>query len=307
MTVVPVEHSTRLSLVRRMRPLRRSVLGVIRELAPDVVHAHEILAGGAVLADVSSAPTVLTGYGHARMDTVKAQPTLRGTLRATVQDLFCRMGVRRADVCVSAHPSWRINLPVQPKRFVHIPSIVDDCFFATSHNPEPGRVLYCGGERLIKGWDVLVDAWPQVRQALPTARLTLLGWDDPAAAADRIRADTTIRVLRDLAPRQLAGEMARSEVVVIPSRYEVAPLVLAEAWAVGVPVVATTAGGLTELGERGALLVPAEDSGRLADALIRALKGHAETAPFVAEGIRRAPLHGASAVAQAHIRLYESL
>ncbi len=55
---------------------------------------------------------------------------------------------------------------------------------------------------------------------------------------------------------------------VLPSVWEGQPLILQEALRAGVPIVATRAGGTPELtGEDAALLVPAGDPRRLADAV----------------------------------------
>jgi glycosyltransferase involved in cell wall biosynthesis len=69
--------------------------------------------------------------------------------------------------------------------------------------------------------------------------------------------------------RELARELARSSVFVLPSRQETASVAIMEAMAAGLPVVATDVGGTRHLVEDGAsgALVPAGDRARLAAAL----------------------------------------
>ena len=55
------------------------------------------------------------------------------------------------------------------------------------------------------------------------------------------------------------GDCRRASVVVIPSRYEVSPILLAEAWAAGNTVVATDAGGLAALAPGRARVVLPDD------------------------------------------------
>ena len=77
-------------------------------------------------------------------------------------------------------------------------------------------------------------------------------------------------------------------VAVVPARHESFGLVALEALACGVPVVATTAGGLKEIVEDGesGLLVPPGDAGALARAL-QALLTDEPLRQRLAEGARR--------------------
>jgi glycosyltransferase involved in cell wall biosynthesis len=86
-----------------------------------------------------------------------------------------------------------------------------------------------------------------------------------------------------------AAALLRSfDVFALPSTTEGLPLVLLEAMAAGVPVVATPVGGVPELVEDGVtgLLVPPEDPAALAAAL-RTLLDDAETARLLAAAARR--------------------
>ena len=59
-------------------------------------------------------------------------------------------------------------------------------------------------------------------------------------------------------PERVAEAMARASVLVIPSQFEVAPVAVAEAWALRVPVVATRVGGMSTFANGAAALVPRE-------------------------------------------------
>ena len=72
---------------------------------------------------------------------------------------------------------------------------------------------------------------------------------------------------RDDVPNLLAA----ADVYVLTSRWEARALVVQEAMAAGLPVVATAVGGVPELVEDGALLVPAGDAVAVADAVRRLL------------------------------------
>jgi glycosyltransferase involved in cell wall biosynthesis len=84
-------------------------------------------------------------------------------------------------------------------------------------------------------------------------------------------------------------------------------MVLGEAWALGLPVVATAVGGLQTLADGAAILVPRQEPAMLADAIATALAGGDRVERLVEEGRRRVERHRAEAVARAHIEIYDVL
>ena len=117
-----------------------------------------------------------------------------------------------------------------------------------------------------------------VAKAVPEATLEVLGWDDDAATASFGGAPERIQVTGHADLGQVGSAMSRASVVVLPSRFEIAPVTLAEAWASGSPVVATAVGGVASLGRGAAVLVPSESPPELARALIGVLGGHTDVA-----------------------------
>ena len=298
-----IRHPGRLALATSMRSWRRAASRTIEALGPGVVHGQGVLTGGLPACDVSGIPRVVTAHGNARADTLADYKGLAGSSRARLRDRLSRRVVSEADAIVNVHPDWRVNLPVRPERSIYIPNIVDEVFFAVERAPRPGVVLYCGGPAPIKGWDVLLTAWPSIRRAVPGVSLSAAGFPDPASVPS-VDGLVPLGMLR---AEQLAAEMARASVLVIPSRYEVAPLVLSEAWAARVPVVTTTAGGLEMLAAGAAVQVAPEQPVALAEAVCRILTDDAGAEPIVREGTERAARLTAASVASAHIALYEEL
>ena len=110
-----------------------------------------------------------------------------------------------------------------------------------------------------------------------------------------------------LPPDEVAERMTRASVLVIPSQFEVSPMVLGEAWALGLPVVATAVGGLKTLAEGAAILVPRREPAMLADAIATALAGGDLVQRLVQEGRRRVERYRAQTVARAHVEIYDAL
>jgi glycosyltransferase involved in cell wall biosynthesis len=143
-------------------------------------------------------------------------------------------------------------------------------------------VLSVGRLSAEKGHRHLVEAARRVVQELRDAHFVVLG-----DGRERRRLGEQARRLglngRFLFPgfRDDARQvMAQADVLALPSLTEGLPNVLLEAFAAGVPVVATAVGGVPELvrdGENG-WLVPRGDSAGLASALIAALSDPGESA-----------------------------
>ena len=85
--------------------------------------------------------------------------------------------------------------------------------------------------------------------------------------------------------------------------------VLIEAAACGVPIAATTAGGIPEVVEHGAtgLLVAPRQPEALADALLKLCDDRALAGRLADEGLRRLPRFGLTRMASDMEKIYDSL
>jgi glycosyltransferase involved in cell wall biosynthesis len=308
LVVMELPADGRWSLLRRLQPWRRRVRAAVESFEAGVVHGQGLLPGGIAAADIPGIPRVVTAHGNLAADTDALYGGLGGVARSWVRNRLSIGVVERADVVIGVNPDWTVNLLRRPRRFVYIPNIIDERFFALDRQPEPGRVLFAGGARAIKGWPLLAAAWGSVRKAVPEARLHLVGWSqDEAPPGVDASQRGTFSAEGWVSTEELAARMARASVLVIPSQFEVSPIVLGEAWALGLPVVATPAGGLRALAEGAAVVVPKREPEALAAGIVRALAGGEEIERLVGEGRRRAEAHRAEAVARAHLALYTEL
>jgi glycosyltransferase involved in cell wall biosynthesis len=124
----------------------------------------------------------------------------------------------------------------------------------------------------IKGFDLLVAALPELVARVPGAQLLLIG-DGAERGALEARA-AALGVADHLhlggAGSDVIGLLPAADVLAAPSRNEGMGRVLVEAMALGLPVVGTRVGGIADVildGQCG-LLVPPEDPGGLAEALV---------------------------------------
>jgi glycosyltransferase involved in cell wall biosynthesis len=130
----------------------------------------------------------------------------------------------------------------------------------------PVRVLFVGGDLARKGGLTLIDAVRRLRIAGADVELDLVTRDD-------IEAEPGIRVHHGLGPNSagLIELYQRADVFCLPTLGDCLPMVLSEAGAVGLPLVSTDVGAISEIvrPERTGLLVPPNDPEALTAALGR--------------------------------------
>lgn len=146
-------------------------------------------------------------------------------------------------------------------------------------------VVVCVG-RLVrrKGQDVLVEAWPRVRAAVPDAHLLIVGGGplhDELAEAAAAQPDGAVVLAGRVPWDELPDHHAAADVFAHPNRTRLAGfdaegfgVIFLEAQAVGRPVVAGDSGGSPEAlrpGETG-VLVDGADPAEVADAVVALLQ-----------------------------------
>jgi glycosyltransferase involved in cell wall biosynthesis len=137
----------------------------------------------------------------------------------------------------------------------------------------PGPFLVGAGRlNYEKGFDVAIRALAQLRGDLPTAQLVIVGDGEEAQPLRELAAslglDGSVVFAGGHAKPEVARYMAAADVFLFPTmRDEAAGMVLMQAMACGVPVVASAVGGITEEAEDAAVLAPPGDDRALADAV----------------------------------------
>ena len=151
-----------------------------------------------------------------------------------------------------------------------------------------------GNIRRVKGHDLFIHAAAQVVTRFPCTNFTIAGdCLEPAylaelqALVEHLGLQERFRFVGKIT--DLAAHLRQSDVFVLPSRSEGFSNALIEAMASGLPVVATDVGGNAEAVQNGVsgLIVPAEDPGALAKALLFLL-GNPEEAMRMGAAAREA-------------------
>jgi glycosyltransferase involved in cell wall biosynthesis len=163
---------------------------------------------------------------------------------------------------------------IASERVVNVGTGMNARLTATPAAPPDGRrgLLFVGNNYRLKGVDVLLAAWPAIRQEVPDAELNLVG--DPRDMHLPAPLPDAVRFHGPVSDRAALDSLfAASTALVLPSRCEGLAAVVLESFAFGRPVVATPVGALPEWVQDGltGFVVPVDDSDALAGSCVRLL------------------------------------
>jgi glycosyltransferase involved in cell wall biosynthesis len=271
-------------------PLLTGLVAALTDFRPDVVHAHSHRYGhvweASAVAKRLGVPFVVTPHYH---PPDPDEPLWqRSFLR--LQDAGFGVAVyRRAAAILASTEQERARLSeFAPRdRIRLIPDAIALGEWQRPSGPLPRGlperyVLYAGRIAVNKGLPTLVDALARI----PAARrvpLVLMGhdWGQREIVERRARDAGVFPDLHWLGhlqdPEQYRAVFRRASAFVLPSDWEAFGIVLLEAMAAGIPIVATAVGGMPEVLDHGRCgqLVPARDPESLSRAILLALEGEA--------------------------------
>ena len=161
------------------------------------------------------------------------------------------------------------------------------------HADSPFTALIVARLSAEKGHGVAFEALATLKDRRHPVRLVLVGPGNFDAEfgdeVHRLGIRDCVTMLGSLEPQRVAEEMARADVLIVPSFAEGLPVVIMEAMAVGLPVIASGIAGVPELVEdevTGLLTIPARPD-LLADAIERVITDPDLARSLAAAGRRR--------------------
>jgi glycosyltransferase involved in cell wall biosynthesis len=153
-----------------------------------------------------------------------------------------------------------------------------------------------------KGFDLLIRAWAQVAERHPDWRLEIHGSGPERPALERLIAEHGLerRVALEGRTKALGAAMAAASLFVLSSRFEGFGLVLVEAMGKGLPVVSFDCPrGPSDIVDDGVdgLLVPPEDVGALAQAILALIEDEPRRRRLAAAALTKAERYRTEAIA----------
>jgi teichuronic acid biosynthesis glycosyltransferase TuaC len=243
----------------------------------DLIHAHFIYPDGVVAARLSEE----IGVPFLVTEQASWKPWLDDYPLVRRQAVAAAHRANRIIAVSRALAGSIASFGIQQDHISVVPNVVDGEVFGFEgprEVPTQPRLLFVGVIRKVKGLDVLLRALRLLLDSDLPVELAIVGesfyssyardYRELRALSDALGLDESVRFLGAMTGPQVAAEMRRSSLLVLPSRRETFGAVLAESLACGTPVVATRCGGPEDIvdDDVGVLVEPG-DPGALADGI----------------------------------------
>lgn len=256
---------------------------------PDVVHGYDLalphgVAQARELARRRHASFALT---PASAPDVWPDPAAARALCRTADVVYTLTPAEASALTAMGVPGSRLRTVPQAPDLVGTPR---PAAFRARHDLAGHLVLFLGRRMASKGYQVLLDAAPRVWERLPHTVFLFVGpiGDHGAARAFRDLRDRRIRDLGMLPEREKHDALAACSVLCLPTSADVFPLVFAEAWACGKPVLTGRFPGVADVVRDGVDGVVADARpAAVAEALLRLLTDNAARHAIGTAGLRR--------------------
>jgi glycosyltransferase involved in cell wall biosynthesis len=291
----------------------RAVRKCLEALKPDIVHGQGTERDCAISAVFSRFPNVITIHGNMRLiaEVNRARPFSYQRLSALLEHFT----IPRAQgiVCITRYTQDAVR-NLARKTWV-VPNPVERSFFNVNRAPLSESIILCVGHIILrKNQNALIRALDPlaVRRPFKIRFLGHVSAKDPYGAEflELVKTRPWCEHAGFADRAGLKRELATAELIVMPSLEENCPMVLLEAMAAGVPVVAAKVGGVPDLIEdnvNGTFCEPT-DAESIRAAVARVLENR-ESAEAMAETAKRNALERFQppVVARRHLEIYDSL
>jgi glycosyltransferase involved in cell wall biosynthesis len=232
----------------------RAVKRRLKKIKPDIVHGQGTERECAISAVFSKLPNVLTVHGNMRLiaEVNQAKPLSFYWLAAQLEKIT--LPRTKGVVCITRYTQDAVK-DLAPKTWV-VPNAVDKSFFDVQARPDDSRTVLCVGAVSYRKNQVpfikALDSWGDSKKL----KLVFLGQalkENPydAEFLEMVAARPWCEYAGFADREKLKSYMKRSSLLALPSLEDNCPMVVLEAMAAGVPVLAAKVGGLPDLIEEG--------------------------------------------------------
>jgi glycosyltransferase involved in cell wall biosynthesis len=260
----------------------RSFVRIVRDVRPDVIHAHSSKAGAVARAAriaCPGIPVVYTPHGYAMAGFFR-----RGE-RWLYREAERALGFMTTRVLAVCEAEATLARTITPRRRVTVVHNGVETADASGGERDPRVVSLAArgpvvstvcGLRPGKGIETLIDAWPAVRSKVPGAQLVVVGDGVLRGELERraagLGAEDSVHFLGEC--EYPSAVLRAADVFALASWFEAFPYAVLDAMAIGSSIVASDVGGVSEAIEHGVdgLLVPPRSPMALSSAVVDLLE-----------------------------------
>ena len=265
-----------------------SIYKQLSEDKPDIIHTIGLRSFQSIMAWLVSkktnVPLISTDQGGLTTHPFLEQSGIIFKLIYKIQDRFIKSVLKHSSiVCAANEYEKKIFLELYEKSNVEIvrngvnlKSLVSNKNFKEHYNIDSNFILFVGRFSKSKGIDVLLDAIKKIKADLIklNTKLVIMGVDfgyesDMMTTIQQNNLSRVIKIIKNPPREDVISAYGESELLVLPSVWELSPLVPLESFAFKKPVISTNSHGIpyTVQHNKNGILVEPENPTELANAI----------------------------------------
>ena len=227
---------------------------------------------------------------------------------------ICAANEYEKEIFLSLHETSKIKII---RNGVNLDSLISTKNFKTTYKINSKFILFVGRFSKSKGINTLIDAIHMIKNELKSrnVRLVIMGVDfgyekEMLQSIEKLNLINEIIVIKNPPRDDVISAYGESEFLILPSRWELSPLVPLESFAFKRPVISTNSHGIpyTVKNNKNGLLVEPENPKQLSDTILKLLDDTVLRDKLGLEGYNFVQTEcNCVSMAKNHLELYESL
>jgi len=232
----------------------------LREINPDIVHAQGTERDCAFSAILSGYPCLLTIHGNLRLihktvgfptfSAMRLQTFLEGIVVPRFNGVICITNYTRSAVEHEVPKTWVVPNAVDPSFLALGQQRLEEPVGSALSDAGTPVILVVGSVDSRKNQNAFIESLDSLAAGM-TFKVRFLGVCGGSDYANEFRELVTNRPWCEyggmIGREALCGEFAKASLLVLPSHEDNCPMVVLEAMAAGVPVIASKVGGVPDL------------------------------------------------------------
>jgi glycosyltransferase involved in cell wall biosynthesis len=224
---------------------------IIAEIKPDVLHVHGTEGAYFLPTLGTKIPCIISIQGIMN-EIVKIEPSITGYLQAYYERFALKNG--KYFGCRTNFDFDFVKKNNRNAVIIDLPEAMNNVFFEHQWQPTSEfSLLFVGSIIERKGIEDLIRAIYILKSSFPDIQLKIIGTGSINYTShlnqiiDKLNLTANIHFLGNKIPVEIASELSRANLFVLPTLIDNSPNSLVEAMAVGVPSIATNIGGIPSI------------------------------------------------------------